>query len=68
MMKYEVELEAEFTGEEFKMNALLQNPRLYHELFEKEQFSPLDEELDFPESEAEFQAMVASMKRQGLTS
>lgn len=68
MMRYEIQLEADETSEKFKANLFASNPELYYELFEKKDnvMSDGPDNIDFPESEAEFKAMIASMQREGF--
>ena len=63
MQRYERELELEEKSEEFKSQIFANNPDLYNDLYGEEgkltqpEFLG-DEEVVFPESEAEFKAMV----------
>jgi hypothetical protein len=64
-MGKELEREAEETNEQFKAQVFAANPKLYHDLFEKKEEQPFDE-VEFPETEAEFKALYASMMREGM--
>jgi len=70
MQRYERELEIEEKSEEFKSQIFANNPDLYNDLYgEKGKLSQPefmgDDEVEFPETEEEFRAMVNSMMRMG---
>lgn len=66
-MRHEAEVEAEEAGAEFKANVFANSPKLYYDLFEKEQIDP-EEPIIFPENPAEFHSMMLQMKRDKVIS
>lgn len=64
-MRHEAEIKAEAAGEDFKANIFASNPKLYFELFEKKQ-QVSEEDIHFPQTPEEFNALVSQMKRDGV--
>lgn len=71
MLRYELEIEADEKAEDFKSMVFANDRKLYAELFaEPEEIDGVpvlgDEDLYYPETSQELEAMIGSMQRRGV--